>query len=362
MSQTAAVASPPPKTHSAVPPPGGAAVEIKDLSKRFNVRKTWGELLRRPFDRPKQTALDSITLNVEPGEFFGLLGPNGAGKTTLFKTLAGLVLPDQGSASVGGLDVERNRSEVGQILTPVIPDERSLYWRLSARENLRLFAALQKLTRAEGERRTDELLEAVGLHDTGHKMAGQFSSGMKQRLLIARALLARPRVLLLDEPTRSLDPLSAKAFRRFLKDEVAGSQKCTILLATHIAEEALELCDRLAVLHRGQLRAVGTVDALRAQVGDDLYRALVRTGSGDSPASILAAQGIHRPVKEAPEPGWWWVDLYVPGDAEAAARVLAGLSGAGLDVSRFERVAMTLADLIERIVGADVEPEEVPRA
>lgn len=354
MSRTATLGTPGART--APPDPahgGGAPVEIRSLSKRFAVRRTWGETLRRPFDRPMQVALDDVSLSVRPGEFFGLLGPNGAGKTTLFKTLAGLILPDHGSARVGSLDVVSDRARVGQILTPVIPDERSLYWRLSARENLRLFAALQNLSGGDAETRVAELLEAVGLADTGHKMAGQFSSGMKQRLLIARALLARPRILLLDEPTRSLDPLSAKTFRTFLRDDVAGAQGVTILLATHIAEEALELCDRLAVLHKGRLRAVGTVDELRAQVGDDRVRALVRAESGTEPGPALDAAGLPSVVAPEPDAGWWWIELDVPGDAAAAAAVLDRLRASGVQVGRFERVPMTLADLIERIVGAD---------
>ena len=340
-------------------PGGGEAVSIDGLSKTFTVRRTWAETLRRPFDRPQQVALDDVSLHVRPGEFFGLLGPNGAGKTTLFKTLAGLILPDRGSARVGDLDVVRDRGRVGQILTPVIPDERSLYWRLSARENLRLFASLQKLSGGEAEARVGELLDAVGLSDTGHKMAGQFSSGMKQRLLIARALLARPRILLLDEPTRSLDPLSAKTFRTFLRDEVADAQGVTILLATHIAEEALELCDRLAVLHKGRLRAVGSVDELRAQVGDDRYRALVRAPGGDDPTDLLRdldpAVATSPGDDEAHAPGWWWAEVDVPGDAGAAAAVLAQIHARGLEVGRFERMPMTLADLIERIVGDGID-------
>ncbi len=330
-------------------------MEIQGLTKRFAVRRSWGEFLRRPFDRPLQTALADVSLSVAKGEFFGLLGPNGAGKTTLFKTLAGLILPDAGTASVGGLDVVRDRTGVRDLLTPVIPDERSVYWRLSARENLRLFAALQKLPPTLATHRITELLEAVGLADTGHKMAGQFSSGMKQRLLIARALLARPRVLLLDEPTRSLDPLSAKEFRRFLRDDIAGRQGCTVLLATHIAEEALELCDRLAVLHRGTLRATGTVEELHAHVGDDRYRALVRGEGPDRPDEALAAVGVDYRFTEEPEPEWWWVELDVPGDANRAALWLERLQNHGLRVSRFERVPLALADLIERIV--DEEPD-----
>ena len=152
------------------------------------------------------TALDDVSLEIPQGEFLGLLGPNGAGKTTLFKMLATLILPDHGSATVEGYDVVSDPVSVRSVLTPVIADERSLNWRLTARENLDLYAVLYEVPRSERKRRVETVLANVGLEHVGEKMAGAFSSGMRQRLLIARALLARPKVLLLDEPTRSLDP------------------------------------------------------------------------------------------------------------------------------------------------------------
>src|SRR5690606_25256479 len=124
----------------------------------------------------------------------------------------------------------------------------------------------------EAEARVGELLRVVALADTGEKMVGSFSSGMKQRLLIARALLSRPRILLLDEPTRSLDPLSARDFRAFLREEIAGQQGCSVILATHSAEEALNLCDRLAVLRKGELLAIGPAEELARRYGEERYR------------------------------------------------------------------------------------------
>jgi ABC-type multidrug transport system ATPase subunit len=309
-------------------------------------------MLRHPFGTTYAPALEGLTCDVREGEFFGLLGPNGAGKTTLFKILATLVTPDAGTARVAGFDVVRDAARVRRVLAPVIADERSLSWRLSAHENLMLFAALHGLRRAAARSRVDELLHEVALADTGNKLVGSFSSGMRQRLLIARALLSHPRVLLLDEPTRSLDPLSARSFRRFLREEISGRRGCTVLLATHITEEAFELCDRVAVLNRGRLLATGVTSDLMREFGDERYEAWVK--DPDHPGvGALAARGLVRRVRVlgADEEGWTRVEMEIPGGLASAAEAAAVLVRAGVPVARFERTALSLADLIERIVG-----------
>ncbi|HEV2131435.1 MAG TPA: ABC transporter ATP-binding protein [Longimicrobiaceae bacterium] len=326
-------------------------VRLEGLTKRFPVRRRLRHLLLHPFRSEYAPVIRDVTCEIGEGEFFGLLGPNGAGKTTLFKMLATLVLPDEGAATIAGYDVVRDAALVRRVLAPVIADERSLYWRLSARENLKLFAVLHRLDNAEIRARVEEVLRAVGLEDTAEKMVGQFSSGMKQRLLIARALLSRPRVLLLDEPTRSLDPISARRFRLFLREEILGRQGCTVLLATHNTEEALELCDRVAVLDRGRLLAVGSAQELSREISEDRYR--LWTKAPDHPAlASLAARGRICPLGAEPADAEGWVPLRieVPGNTEAAADVLASLALEGMPIARFERIPLALADLIERII------------
>ncbi len=329
---------------------GKAAIRLLGLTKRFPARRSWSEALRNPLQRRWTPALQEVTCTIEEGEFFGLLGPNGAGKTTLFKLLATLVLPDAGSATVCGYDVVREARRARSILAPVITDDRSLYWRLSARENLELYARLQDLPAGGASRRVDELLEVVGLVESGRKMVGAFSSGMKQRLLIARALLARPRILLLDEPTRSLDPLSARSLRSFLREEISGRQGCTVLLATHNTEEALELCGRVAVLHDGRLLAMGTPAGLLRET-EERYRLWIR-GSAQGSLAVLEREGVIGEIAVQPEEedGWSCIEMNVRGGLDGAARVLAGLGRAGGSVGRFERIPKSLADLIEGII------------
>lgn len=327
------------------------AVVLDGLTKSFPARRGWLETIRHPRSTQYQAVLRGVSCSVNEGEFFGLLGPNGAGKTTLFKILATLILPDAGTATISGLDVVQDSRAVRRVLSPVIADERSLYWRLTSRENLELYGALQGLTRGASRTRAGELLEVVGLDDTGDKMVGSFSSGMKQRLLIARALIAYPRVLLLDEPTRSLDPLSARRFRAFLREEITGRQGCTVLLATHNAEEALELCDRVAVLNRGRLLAAGTAQSLARELGDDRYRLWTNDPSHPGIAA-LSERGVVGEItaRGSDESGWTVLEMDVPGGLERAAQVVAFLTEQGVSIARFEHVELTLADLIERVV------------
>ena len=321
-------------------------LSVQGLSKSFPQRRGWRDLASREPVRWHH-AVDDVSFDVHRGEVFGLLGPNGAGKTTLLKMLSTLILPDRGEVTVEGHDLRVSGHLVRRVVSPVIADERSLNWRLSARENLRFFGALHGIAGAELSRKIDELLEIVDLGDTGDKLAGAFSSGMRQRLLIARALLARPRLLLLDEPTRSLDPVAARDFRLFLRRDLTRDAGCSILMATHEPEEGLELCDRVAVLHRGRLIASGTPRDLMATVSGRTYRLWTR--HPDHPAvRALSPDAVGHPVPSSVDPGWHELELELSDPSEA----LRYLVSEGVDVGRFERMEPTLADLLEALSGA----------
>ena len=198
------------------------------------------------------SALRGIDLTVSRGEIVALLGPNGAGKTTLLRILGTTVLPDAGQASVVGYDVVSEAGAVRRRIGLMLGDERSWYWRLSGRENLEFFAILQGLSRRRARLRGAELLDDVGLTEAAERRFDGYSSGMRARLSLARALITNPPVLLLDEPSRNLDPSAAADFRATLQ-QFANQRGTAVLLATHNLHEAAAVAGRVVGLVRGRL-------------------------------------------------------------------------------------------------------------
>jgi ABC-2 type transport system ATP-binding protein len=209
------------------------AIEVNDLTRDYNGLR----------------ALDGISFSVEVGEVFGFLGPNGAGKTTTIKILTGQLRPTAGWACVAGCNVVSERDRLKPQIG-VVFEHQNIYENLSARDNLNFVARLYGVN----TKRVDEALAQVGLSAREKEKTKQFSNGMKQRLLIARALLHRPTVLFLDEPTRGLDPNMARNIRSFIAS--LALQGVTVFLTTHYMEEADRLCDRVAIIDQGQIIAV----------------------------------------------------------------------------------------------------------
>ncbi len=200
-------------------------------------------------------ALRGVTFVVEEGELFGLLGPNGAGKTTLISILSGLLTPDAGRAVVAGRPIGDARSEIG-----LVPQDLAIYSELTARENLEFFGQLYGLRGATLRRRADEVLEAIALTDRADQRASTFSGGMKRRLNLGAALMHRPRLLLLDEPTTGVDPQSRnRIFEEVRRLNAAGM---TIVYTSHYMEEVQSLCPRVGILDAGALIACNTVARL----------------------------------------------------------------------------------------------------
>lgn len=328
-------------------------IRIEGLTKRFAIPRRWVDLLTRRRPAGVTTALDGVSLTVSRGDIIGLLGPNGAGKTTLLKIVSTLILPDSGAVEVEGIDVVRSPTEARRLVSPVSPDERSLEWRLSANENLRFHGALHGLSGAGLRARIHEVIAIVGLGDSAGNLVGTFSSGMKQRLLIARGLLSRPKVLLLDEPTRSLDPIAARAFRQFLRQEVAGRQGCTILLATHDPDEALDLCDRVAILDHGRVLASGTTSELVCSYSEECYRVWVGSRRSVNDLESIVPVLLRRHDLDTDE--WFVAEVGLRGQ-QPAQELLAMLVHHGIPIGRFEKVQPTLADLMQRVVDRNGRP------
>jgi ABC-2 type transport system ATP-binding protein len=230
---------------------------LEQLTKVFHAARSFGAWLRRPWQRGEPVlALDEVSLTVQAGELLCLMGSNGAGKTTLMKILAGVVLPTDGRALIDGYDVTRAPRELRARIGYAAADPAGFYDRMTGRQNLAFFASLQSVPRAQAQGRIDELLSLLEL-DMPDQLYQEYSSGTKQRLALARALLHQPSLLLLDEPTRSLDPVQTERVHGLLRGRLRR-QGVTVVLATHQAWEAEVLADRVAVLHHGEIQVCGT--------------------------------------------------------------------------------------------------------
>jgi ABC-2 type transport system ATP-binding protein len=234
-------------------------------------------------------ALDDVTIQIEQGEVRGLLGPNGAGKTTLVKILSTVLLPTSGSANVMGRDVVRDTKAVRQLIGIVFGGDRGLYWRLTARQNMEYWAALYNVPAGLAKQRVAALLDRVGLTERADSKVETYSRGMKQRLHLARGLVADAQVLFLDEPTVGMDPLAARDFRKLVLE--LREEGRTILLTTHDMAEAEAVCDRVALIDRGRVIATETPRSLSMLVSQ--YERIDFEGATDDlQAQLRAMPGI----------------------------------------------------------------------
>ncbi len=240
---------------------------VENLEKYFPPATSGWRALLQPFSKPTVPALRGVSLEVEPGEVLALVGANGAGKSTLLRILTTLMLPTSGRAEVCGFDVAREPARVRRQLGYHTGADACLYARLSGRENLELFAELNNLRRADASQRIAGLTDLLGLGGLLDCQVRTLSTGNVHRLGLARALLHQPSVLLLDEPTRSLDPLAAAEFRRFLLQRIVAERGTTVLFASHTLDEVEQLAGRIAVLDKGRMVICGAPSAVKAAAG-----------------------------------------------------------------------------------------------
>ena len=283
------------------------------------------------------TAVDGLDLAIARGECFALLGPNGAGKTTTIRMLYGFTPRSAGTLRIGGLDVAERPREVRALLG-VLPQENNLDPDLTPLENLRTYARYFEVPAAEARRRAEELLAFVGLQDRAGARLEELSGGMKRRLLIARALINRPRVLVLDEPTTGLDPQARHLIWQRLRElKAAGT---TLVLTTHYMEEARELCDRVAILDRGKLLRVGPPQRLvEAEVGAEVVE--VRAAPEIEAEARRRLDGLAHRSERAGDTLYLYCD--------DGRTLLAAL--AGLPLGYVHRRAASLEDLFLRLTG-----------
>ena len=332
----------------------GPAVEAVGLVKEFEKgRRTLLQRLRREPDRRERfRAVDGVDLRVERGEIFGVLGPNGAGKTTTMKMLATLLEPTAGSARILGLDVVRQAREVRRRMGAVLSDGRSLYWKLTARENLEYFAALYHVPSGEQRDRIDRVLAAVKLDDRADDYVERYSTGMRQRLVLARALLPDPELLLLDEPTVGLDPQSARDLRDRVR-ELQGQGR-TVLLTTHYMEEADQLCDRIAIVDHGRIVALDTPAGLKRTIGATEVVHLEVAGRDDTPLDGGLLRRLEREGQVAHQEhrdGTLAVTVHSKSARDFVPAAFDAARAEGATILHVEVVPVTLEDVFISLTG-----------
>ncbi len=313
-----------------------AEIEAEGLVKVYRSRK--GET----------RALDGVDLDVAEGTVVGLLGPNGAGKTTTVRILATLLRPDAGTARVGGLDVlrdaQRVRGMIGLSGQYAAVDEN-----LTGRENLWMFGRLYQLDSAEARRRADDLLGQFLLEDAADRVSKTYSGGMRRRLDLASALIGRPRLLFLDEPTTGLDPRSRLAMWDVIRRQVEDG--VTVLLTTQYLEEADELADDIAVVDQGRIIARGTADELKLQVGGERIEVVVRDAADlERVAGLLAPDG--GAGTDADERR---VTVAAAGGAQQLLEAVRVLGDAGVQVADVGLRRPTLDDVFLTLTGHGAE-------
>ena len=326
--------------------PADAVLDVRDLVKVY---------------KGGVRAVDGVSFTVERGGFFGFLGPNGAGKTTTIRIIATLLLPTSGTARLMGLDVVRDaarvRRRIGFAMQQVALENLA-----TGRENLELIGRLHGMSRAEIARRADELLELMSLAHVGRKLAGTYSGGMRRRLDLATALMHRPDVLFLDEPTEGLDPQSRSA----LWDELVriNEQGTTMFLTTHYMEEADRLCRRLAIIDDGRIAVEGTPAELKRSVGADTVNLSLGSDEGaaiDEARGAIVERLASLPLVTALRPTPDGVELSVADAHGAIPELLRHLDGSGVRVSGLSMREPSLDDVFLRYTGKRIRLEEADR-
>lgn len=325
-------------------------IETFNLTKIFRGKKRKGK-------RRTVKAVDHVNIKVKKGEFFGLLGPNGAGKTTLIKMLCTIILPTEGTARLNGYDIlkesDKVRSSFGWFHGET--GGRSLYWRLSAEDNLRFYAYLQNVPKDVAKKRIDALLEFFDLTEERRKLVKEYSTGMKVRVMLARALLHNPPILLMDEPTIGLDTISAVETRSLLKALCTELGK-TIVFTSHNMYEVEQLCERVAIMRKGKIIADASPSLLREMIRETHTVEVEVKGSrnleeiGQELAKISVVNRVVETEKDLISSK---IRLQVEDEYESIPLIAERLHKLGVKVSSIRQAELTLEDIFVKITKGE---------
>ncbi len=312
----------------------GYIIEVKNLTKNF------GEF----------TAVDDISFDVKKGEIFGLLGPNGAGKSTTLRVLSTLSRPSKGTATIGGYDTVKNDTEVRKLIG-IVSEKMIIYNRLTAKENLWFFGSLFNIPKETLSKRIDDLLELVNLTKWKDAQVGTFSTGMRQRMNVVRALLNMPQVLFLDEPTLGLDPQSSVEIRDFVK-KLNQENGTTVIITTHMMVDADLLCDRIAIVDHGKIIALDTSTNLKKIIsgGDTM---IIKLEVANLTPDLLSAVKTLKCIDAVTQENSTRVHLIVHGE-EAFDSIVDTVRERNGKITSMENLQPTLEDVFLHITGHEV--------
>lgn len=309
-------------------------IEVKNLTKKFN----------------GFVAVDHVNFDVKESEIFGLLGPNGAGKTTTIRMLSTLSKPSEGSAMIGGYDIKKDDNKVRQLIG-LVSEKMIMYDRLTAKENLMFFGKLYNIPKATLNQRIDELLELVQLTKWKNSKVGTFSTGMRQRMNVIRALLNLPKVLFLDEPTLGLDPQSTVEVREFIK-KINQENKTTIILTTHMMNEADLLCDRIGIMDQGKIAALDTSTNLKNRLSGANTTILALEFSNLTPNLIMTLRNLNC-VETVSQENTRHIKVHAHGD-EAFDNIIDAIRKEKGKIVSIRNVQPTLEDVFLHITGREI--------
>jgi len=309
-------------------------IEVNNLTKKFN----------------GFTAVDHISFDVKKSEVFGLLGPNGAGKTTTIRMLATLIRPTEGTATIGGYDIVKQDNQVRQLIG-LVSEKMIMYDRLTAKENLKFFGKLYNMPDNVLNPKIDELLELVQLTKWKNSKVGTFSTGMRQRMNVIRALLNMPQVLFLDEPTLGLDPQSTVEIREFIK-KINIEHKTTIILTTHMMNEADLLCDRIGIMDQGKITALDTSTNLKKLISGDDTTILKLEIPNLTNKLITKIQSV-KCVNSVSQENNSHIKVHATGD-DAFDLIIDAVRAEKAKINSIEKLQPTLEDVFLHITGREV--------
>ncbi len=347
------------------------ALFIEGLSKEFprrqkiGIKERFNNILHRnqpsKSDQSKEervinggktfVAVDGVNFSIQQGEIFGLLGPNGAGKTTTIKMISTLLEPTRGKILVNGMDAVKDARRVRQTLGTVLSGERSIYWKLTGRENLEYFGALYGMSREKVKVRAADLLERLELSKRGDELVESYSSGMKQRIALGKALMANPQILLLDEPTVGLDPQAARRLREIIL-ELKGEGR-TVLLTTHYMEEADILSDRIAIIDQGKIIALASPTELKAELSEERIIQLTVRGFTEAIKEKIAAIGNIQKVLTYYDDSHetWQITIHSSNGEETIAEIIQVLTSEKIQIQNVNVKDPSLEDVFIHLTG-----------